>query len=154
MTGGHKQFLRGHKKFNAPNSIVWTKKQRFSLRIFTNSEVKTEKKGFHLKKCANFHDFRGGTTKKKGFYSKICKKTVLAQGFSGDNQYFKSLRPRTDQWHRSCYFLWGKSSLEGAQFSLGGARPQNALPPRGFGPGEVLFWSSPIDEKRQYTELR
>ena len=59
-------------------------------------------KGLQLKKYTNFHDFWGGTTKKKGIYCKICKKTVLAQEFWGDNQYFESTRPRFAlQWHQT-----------------------------------------------------
>ena len=74
-----------------------TKKKVFIskyARIFTNSEVKIQKKALHLKKCANFHQLRSKTTK-KGLYYKSAKKTVLAHEFWGDNQYLGSLRART-----------------------------------------------------------
>ena len=67
-----------------------------NLRIFTNSEMKTEKKknGLYPKIYANSPKFWDEATKTKGVYSKICLKTVLAHEFCGDNQYFGSLRPR------------------------------------------------------------
>ena len=105
------------------------------MRRFSQILGQKQKKGLHLKNCANFHEFRGETTKKKDFYYKICKKTVLAYEFWGDNQYLGSLRLRTAlQWHRACYFLWGtilawgqSSCLEGTSSDLG-ARLRNASP--------------------------
>ena len=60
LTGGHKQILGGeHKKFNTSNPRLWTKKN------------------LHLKKCANLHELRGETTKKKVFITKSAKKQFL-----------------------------------------------------------------------------
>ena len=118
---------------------MWTKKQRSSSRNFTkwvktkkkvfiskyarnltNFEVKG-KKALQFKKCANFHEFRGETTKKRGLNYKICEKTVLAHEFRGDNQYLGSLRPRTAlQWQQVCYFLWGTILAWGHNSRLGG----------------------------------
>ena len=123
------KLLGGHKNFNTSNPRVWTKKQRSSsrnamtfgvktkkkvfiskyARIFTNFGVKTrtKKKHLHLKNCANFHELWGETTKKGSLLQNL-QKTVLAHEFWGDNQYLRSLRPRTAlQWHRASYFLWG-----------------------------------------------
>ena len=71
------------------------------LREFPQSlGQRPKKKGFHLKICANFDEFRNETTKKKGLYCKICEKTVLAYEIWGDNQYFGSLWPQTAlEWH-------------------------------------------------------
>ena len=102
--GGHKQTLGGHKKLNTSNPRVWIKKKVLiskNAQIFTNYGVKPQK---------------------KGLYYKICKKTVLAHEFWGNNQYYLgSLRPRTAlQWHPACYFLWEQVSLGGHNSCLGG----------------------------------
>ena len=74
---------------------------------------KDKKKALHLKKCANFFEFGGETTKD-------ISKTVLAPKFWGDNQYLGSLRPQTAlQWHKACYFFWGTFHAWGAQFLFG-----------------------------------
>ena len=65
--------------------------------------------------------------KKKGLYYKICKKTVLAHEFSGNNQYLGSLRPRTAlQWHQACYFPWGTilAGEGGASSDFGSTAPE------------------------------
>ena len=77
VTGGHKQFLLGHKKFNAPNLIVWTKKQRFSLRIFTNSGVKTKKMVFISKNVRIFTIFGVEPQKKGSLLQNLQKKQFL-----------------------------------------------------------------------------
>ena len=80
----------------------------------------TQKKVFHLKKCANFYEFRVETTKKGSFLRNL-QKTVLAHESWGYNQYLGSLKPRTAlQWHRACYFLMGTILAWGAQFFFGG----------------------------------
>ena len=59
VTGGIKKF-GGHKKFNTSNPRVWTKK-----------------KVFISKKCANFHEFPGETTKKRICITTSAKKQFL-----------------------------------------------------------------------------
>ena len=93
---------------------MWTKKQSSLSRNSTKSGV-DQKKGLHLKKCTNFHEFRGETTKKSAKNS--------SYEFCGDNQYLGSLRPRTvRQRHLACHFLWGTIVAWGAQFSFGGVQ--------------------------------
>ena len=78
---------------------VKTKNKRSSsqnMRDFWGEKQKI--KGLYLKISANFHEFWGGTTKKKFFIEKICKKIVLADKVWGDNQYFRSLRPQIVLW--------------------------------------------------------
>ena len=59
-------------------------------------------------------------THKKGSLLQNLQKTVLAHELWGDNQYLRSLRPRTAlQWHRACYFLFGTILTCGAQFLFG-----------------------------------
>ena len=146
--GGINKCWGGYKKFNAPNLRVWTKKQRSSSRISTNSGVKTKKKGLHLKKCTNFHDF-GVEPRKKGLYWKSAKKQFLLTNsgvttsilrVSGLELYSSSTEPVT--------FFGAKSSLGGGHNSrLGGGTVPECLP-RSSAPGEVLFCSLPVDEKR------
>ena len=79
-----------------------------------------QKKGLHLKKCANFHELRGETTKKESLLQNL-QKTVLAHEFWGDNQYLGSLRSLTAlQWHRACYFFWSTIFAWGAQAVIWG----------------------------------
>ena len=79
-----------------------------------------QKKGLHLEICADFHEFRGETTKKRVSITKS-KKTVLAHEFWGDNQCLGSPRPWTAlQWHRASYFRLGTTLARGAQFLFGG----------------------------------
>ena len=117
---------------------MWTKKKIFIskyARIFTNSGVKT-KKAFHLKKCANFHEFRGETTKERIFITKSAKKQFLLAnsgviisilGVSGLELHFSSTEPVTFFGAQSS--LGGHSScLGGTSSDLGGARPQNVPP--------------------------
>ena len=102
--------MRGFSRFPG-----WTQKKLFiskNARIFTNSGVKPQK---------------------KGLYNKICKKTVLAHEFWGNNQYLGSLRTRIAlQSHRACYFLLGSILAWGAQAVIWGG---------GHGPG-MLYVSS------------
>ena len=83
------------------------------------------KKCLHLKICADFYEFWGETTKKKGFYYKSAKKQLLLTnsgvitsilGVSGLELHFSGTEPVT-------FF--------GAQFSLGGHKQRLG----GHGPG-------------------
>ena len=47
------------------------------MRISANFGGEDQKKGLHLKKCTNFYDFWGGTTKKRDFIPKSAKKQLL-----------------------------------------------------------------------------
>ena len=117
---------------------MWTKKQRCSSQNSAKSGVKTQKKGVHLKKCANFDDFWGEIIKTKRFYCKIYQRTVLAYEFWGDIQYFGSLRLELHSSSKQLLNFFGAQSslgwhnfFGGAQAVIWGARPQNA--PRGAG---------------------
>ena len=109
-------------------------------RIFTNSGLKTTKKRFLLLKSS--------------------QTTVLVHEFLGDNQYFRSLRPRTAlQWHRASNFLWGtilalgghNSRLGGGeQAVIWGARPRNA--PRGAGPECNMLKTFALKNNGKFTD--
>ena len=95
-----------------------------------------------------FPRFLGWNHEKKTFYCKICKKTVLAHEFWGDNQYFESLGLEL---HSS-----GTESVTffGAQFSFGGRGTALECLPHGARPDEVPFLVFTIHKKRPNTELR
>ena len=113
---------------------MWTKKQKPSSRNSTKSGVKT-KKSLYLEICADFHEFRGETTKKRIFITKSAKKQFLLTnsgvitrilGVSGIELHSRGTEPVT---------FFGAQSLlgRGAQFSFGGpqaviwgAQPRNA----------------------------
>ena len=103
-------------------------------------------KGLQLKKYANFHDFWGGTTKKMVFIAKSAKKQFLLKNSRVTTSI---LRVPGLELHSSgtepVTFFGAQFSLGSAQFSFGGTALECL--PRGAGPDEDLFWSSPIDEK-------
>ena len=128
--GRHKQILGEHKKFNAPNSRVWTKKQSFSVRICTNSWVKTEKKRSSSQKNARISTIsRVEPQKKWVFIAKSAKKQFL---LTNSGVLTSILRVSVLELHSSgiepLTFFGGQSSLGRAQFSFGRARLRNAYP--------------------------
>ena len=105
---------------------------------FTNSGMKTEKKGLHREMCKFWGEYQ-----KKNFHCKICKKST--HEYWVNDQYFGVLRPRTElQWHRAYYFLWDTILALGDPFlawgdtsSDLGARLRNT--PRGAGPKQLEY---------------
>ena len=85
---------------------------------------KKKRKGFHLKKCTDFHEFWDQTTKKKRiFLAKSAKEQFLLSnsgvitsilGVSGLKLHSSDTEPVT--------FFGTQLSLEGTQFSFGGAQ--------------------------------
>ena len=124
-------------------------KKKFSSRISTNSGVKTEKKnGLHLKKCSIFHDFWGGTTKKKGSLSQNLQKKQF--WLTNSRVTTNILRVSSLKLHFSgtelVTFLGHNPRLEGYNSRLGGQG--FGMPPRGVGPGEVLFLAFTYTRKK------
>ena len=122
--GGINKFWEGGtKNFNTSNPRVWTKKKRSSSqnqRGFYKFWDKNQKKLFISKKCANFHELRGETTKKRGLYYKICKKQFLLtnsgvltciSGVSGLELHFSGTKPVTFFGHNprlgGTILVWG-----------------------------------------------
>ena len=173
--GRHKQILGEHKKFNAPNSRVWTKKQSFSARISTNSWIKTERKGSSSQKNARISTISGVEPQKNGYLLQNLRKQFL---LTNSGVLTSILRVSCFELHSSgiepLTFFGGQSLLGRAQFSFGRARLRNASP---LGPGLVksffliftnrqkktIYWSalktffSKLDEKKprkQDTRLK
>ena len=86
-----------------------------------------------------FPEFESKDKKKNGLHRRVCKKSVLAHNFWGDDQYFGGLRPRTAlQWHRACYFLWGTILVWGVTSGDLGGTAQDCLPVALGLPGNLL----------------
>ena len=123
-----------------------------NVQISTNSKVKIEKKGLHLKKCANFHEFCGETKKIRSLLQNLQKRHFLLTnsgvitsilGVSGLKLHSSGNELVT--------FFGAQSSLWGAQFSFGGVQAviwggTATKCPRGAGP--VLFHYSSYPRKQ------
>ena len=89
VTEGRKQFLEGTKFFSFEFEKL-DQKPKFLMgkyaRISTNTRMRTkkEKKGLYSETCKNVHEFKS-EDQKKGFYRKICEKTVFAREVWGDD---------------------------------------------------------------------
>ena len=117
---------------------IWSKDQKKGLHLkicadFHEFWGEDKKKTLHLQKCANFHEFRDETTKKRFFITKSAKKQFLLTNFgviinilgvSGIELHSSGTDPIT--------FLGAQSSLGGIilvwghKQCFGGAQPRNA----------------------------
>ena len=131
---------------NSTKSWLTTKKKRSksrNMRKFSRILGWRQKKPLHLKKCANFHELWGETTKKRVFITKLAKKQSLLTNFgviisilgvSGLQLHSSGTEPVT--------FLGAQSSLGRHNSYFGGTSSDSGGTasecPRGVGPAASL----------------
>ena len=106
-----------------------------------NSAVKTKKKrkDLHPTIYAYFHGIWGEVIKTNDLYCKIYQKTVLLTNSGVITSILGSQASNSTAVAPSLLISSGHNPRLGAQFSLGGAQPQNAPPPRNTGPVSVVY---------------